>query len=138
MARRLPIYVYVVLALALLFDLAIWGATPQLSTAGTGIVASANREAPLAATYIALGRQLDAAVPPLGAFGVSYLQDALAEGLPQLAETPEIAMDLIFSESWNRAHRWLKIGYWLPPILLLVSLVLWWLRSRKVRLIGPT
>jgi hypothetical protein len=137
MARRLPIYVYVVLVLALLFDLAVWGAAPQLPEAGTGIVASANREAPLAATYIALGRQLDALVPPLGTFGHAYLQDALSEGIARIAESPEIAMDLIFSESWNRAHRWLRIGYWLPPTLLALSLLLWWQRSRKVRLIGP-
>jgi hypothetical protein len=137
MARRLPIYLYVVLALALLFDLAVWGAAPQLDDAGTGIVASANREAPLAATYVGLGRHLDALVPPLGTFGRAYLQDALAEGLPQIAESPTAAMDLIFSTSWNRAHRWLKIAYWLPPILLAVALALWWMRSRKVRLIGP-
>ncbi len=137
MARRLPIYVYVVLALALLFDLAVWGAAPQLPEAGTGIVASANREAPFAATYIALGRQLDALVPALGTFGQAYLQDALAEGLPQIGESPTVAMDLIFGTSWNRPHRWLKIAYWLPPILLALSLLLWWQRSRKVRLIGP-
>jgi hypothetical protein len=46
-------------------------------------------------------------------------------------------MDLIFGTSWNRPHRWLKIAYWLPPMLLALSLLLWWQRSRKVRLIGP-
>ena len=137
MVRRLPIYVYVALALTLLFDLAVWGAAPRLPGAGVGIVASAKREAPLAATYIALGRRLDALVPPLGAFGLAYLEDAFAEGQARIVETPTLAMDLIFREDWNRAHRWLKVGYWLPPLLIAASLVLWWQRSRKVRLIGP-
>ncbi len=135
MGSRLRWYALVVLILALLFDLVIWGAVPQLPTIGAGISASAHREAPLATTYITLGAPLDKAIPALGTFGTVYLQDAFAEGTQRLADTPTLSMELIFGESWNRAHRWLKAAYWLPPILLVVTILSWWLRSREVRLI---
>lgn len=135
MGNRLRWYALVLLILALLFDLAIWGAVPQLPKIGAGIVASAHREAPLATTYITIGEPLDKAIPALGTFGTMYLQDAFAEGVERLAETPTLSMELIFQESWNRAHRWLKVAYWLPPILLAVTLLFWWLRPRKVQFI---
>lgn len=136
MGARLRWYVLALLILTLLFNLAIWGAVSGLPTIGAGIVASAHREAPLATTYIALGEPLDNAIAPLRAFGTIYLEDALAEGAERLAETPGLAMDLIFGNSWNRAHRWLKFGYWLAPILLVMTVICWGLRSRKVRLIA--
>jgi hypothetical protein len=105
---------------------------PAIPDVGPDIVASANREAPLAATYILLGTPLDTALPPLQAFGVDRLTAAFSEGFPRIQADSTVAIDLIFNTTWNLQHRWLKFAYWLPPLLLLLTALLWWRRPRKV------
>ncbi|ANB17965.1 hypothetical protein [Dokdonella koreensis] len=124
------------LVLTLAFDLVVWGAVPSLPHVGEHIAASARREAPLAATYIFLGRPIDDAVPTLRGYGAGWLEQAWSEGFARIAEDGRVAMDLVTGSTWNAAHRWIKLAYWAPPVLLPVFLVLWARRPRQIRMMG--
>lgn len=132
MKRYLHHVALVLFFACLLYDMVVWGALPRLPDVGASITASAQREAPLALSYITLGRGLDAAVPSLQAFGAERLSDALGEGFARIRQDPEVAMDLIFNTTWNATHRWLKTMYWAVPFFLLLALLLWWRRPRQV------
>lgn len=135
MRYRLHAIAMVLFALCLAYDLVVWGSVDALGEIGTGIADSARREAPLATTYIGLGRVVDSAVPFLLDFGGSHLADALAGGLDRIRENPTAAVDLIFGDSWSPAHRWLKATYWATPILLILALVLWTRRPRQLHVV---
>jgi hypothetical protein len=132
MKRNLHVIALVLFVFFLLYDIVVWGAAPLVPDVGDDIVGSANREAPLAATYILLGRALDGSMPALQAFGESRLTAALSEGFPRIRADSTVAMDLIFNTTWNVQHRWLKTVYWFPPLLLVATLLLWWRRPRQV------
>lgn len=136
MKRRLHVVALVLLVLSLLYDLVVWGALPGLPEVGDDIVASANREAPLAATYILLGAPIDSAFSPLQTFGEARLTSALSEGFPRIKADSTVAIDLIFNTTWNAAHSWLKTVYWMPPVFLILTAVLWWRRPRKITTFG--
>jgi hypothetical protein len=136
MKRHLALVTFVLFLLAFGYDLVVWGAAAALPDIGPGIVLSANHEAPLAATYIGLGRPLDAAFPALQAFGLARLDGALGEGYERIKEDPHVAVDLIFNTTWNNQHRWIKTVYWAAPLLLLLSIVLWLLRPKAVKMMG--
>lgn len=136
MKRNLHVIALVLFLLTLGYNLLVWGAAPLLPEVGDAIAGSARREAPLAATYVMLGSPIDAAVPALQAFGEQRLTSALGEGFERIRADSTVAMDLIFSTTWNVQHRWLKTLYWLTPLLLLATVVLWIRRPRKVQAFG--
>lgn len=136
MRKHLHTIALVLLLLTLLFDLAVWGAVPDLKTVGPLIEESADNEAFLASMYIGAGSALDGAMPSLGAFGGAVMKDGLGEAFPAIIEAPNLAMDLIFSASYNGTHNWIKLQYWAPPVLLVLYLVLWLIRPKKVNLVG--
>ena len=136
MKRRLHLIAMTLFFICLAYDIVVWGALPQLPGVGVSITASAQREAPLALAYITLGRVVDAAAPSLQAFGAKRLTAALGDGFVRIGEDPEVAMDLIFSTTWNAAHRWLKTMYWAAPLFFVLSLLLWWRRPRQVSALG--
>lgn len=134
--RRLHLLALLLFVATLLYDLVVWGAVPALPDVGASIEQSARREAPLAATYIALGGSIDAALPALQAFGVRRLEDAFGDGFERIRENASVTMDLLFGATWNASHRWVKTMYWAPPLLLLLTLLLWSRRPRAVHVIG--
>ena len=136
MKHRLYLVALGLFVITLFYDVVVWGALPRLPEVGASIAASARREAPLATTYIAIGGGIDAAVPALQAFGEQRLTTAFGEGFERIRGDATVAMDLIFRRTWNTQHRWLKTMYWAPPVLLLLSIVLWLRRSRQVRVFG--
>jgi len=136
MKRRLYLIALVLFIVCFLYDLVVWGALPAVPDVGAGIVDSAQREAPLASTYIALGSRIDNALPWLQAFGVSRLTAAFSDGFARIAEDPDVAMDLIFNTTWNSEHRWMKMMYWAPPLLLLLTLLLYSRRAKQIHAIG--
>lgn len=133
MKHRLYLIALALFTVCLLYNIVVWGALPLLPEVGASIAGSASREAPLASTYIALGRNLDAAIPTLQAFGERRLTAALGEGFTRIRGDATVAMDLIFNTTWNARHRWLKTMYWAPLWLLLLAAVLWVRRSKPVR-----
>ncbi|MBN8727229.1 MAG: hypothetical protein J0H15_05925 [Xanthomonadales bacterium] len=134
MRRRLHLIALVLFVLTLGYDLVVWGALPRLPGIGAQIAVSARHEAPLATTYIVLGAPLDAALPALQAFGERRLAAAFAEGFAELDEEATAAMDVIFNSTWNAQHRWLKLMYWAPPLLLVLTLLLWSRKPKQVRM----
>jgi hypothetical protein len=136
MKRHLHVVALVLFVLSLLYDLVVWGALPRIADVGEDIVASANREAPLAATDILLGNPNESAFSPLQAFGEARLTAALSEGFPRIKADSTVAIDLIFNTTWNAAHSWLKTVYWMPPLWLVLSAILWWRRPRKITTFG--
>jgi hypothetical protein len=133
MKARLHLFALLLFFMASIYDLIVWGAVPALDEVGASIAGSARREAPLAATYIALGTPIDEAVPLLQGFGRERLTTALSESFDRIREDKTVAMDLIFGPAWNHQHRWIKAMYWAPPCLLLLTCVLWLRRPRPVR-----
>lgn len=132
MKRNLHVIALVLFLLSFGYNLLVWGAAPLVPGVGEAIASSARREAPVAATYIALGSPIDSALPALQAFGERRLVAALGEGFERIRADSTVAMDLIFTSSWNVQHRWLKAVYWLTPLLLLITIALWLRRPRKV------
>lgn len=136
MRKHLHNIALVLLVLSIFFDLVLWGAVPELETAGPLIEQSAHNEAFLASMYIGAGGVLDGAMPSLGAFGSAVMKDGLSDAFPAMIEAPNLAMDLILGASNNGTHGWIKLLYWAPPVLLVLYAVLWLFRPKKVTLVG--
>jgi hypothetical protein len=103
---------------------------------GAHLQSSAQRQAFLANIYISAGEALDAAVPFLDDWGTQRAQTALADGIERIKDDPMVAMDLIFSNTWNSTHAMLKIMYWAAPVFGVIALVLWSRRPKKISLVG--
>ncbi|MGH8091629.1 MAG: hypothetical protein ACREO6_09275 [Rudaea sp.] len=121
---------------AFAYDLVVWGAAAHLPDIGDHLQASAQRQALLANIYMSAGGALDAAVPVLDDWGTQRAHTALADGLERIKEDPMVAMDLIFSNTWNSTHATLKFMYWAAPVFGVIALVLWSRRPKKVSLMG--
>lgn len=121
---------------ALAYDLAVWGGAARLPDVGTKLQLSAQRQALLAHLYMAGGSVLDDAVPALDEWGTRHAETAFSQGFERINDEPEVAMDLIFSNTWNATHGWIKTLYWGPPLFGLIALVLWSRRPKKVSLMG--
>jgi hypothetical protein len=135
MKNRLHLIALVLFAVCFLYDIVVWGGVQALPDVGPAIADSARREAPLAATYIAIGEVVDSAMPALATFGSARLTDAFSDGFERIRADPSVAMDLIFSSRWNASQSWIKCMYWATPILLLLSVILWVRRPKQVRVI---
>jgi hypothetical protein len=135
MKSYLHVLAIVLFVASLLYNVIVWGGVRALPEVGTALADSAHREAPLAATYIAIGGIVDSAMPSLGAFGSARLTDALGDGFEQIRADPAVAMDVTFGTTWNAMHRWLKTMYWSTPVFLLMALVLWVRRPKQVRVL---
>lgn len=135
MKFRLHVIAGVLFALCFLYDVVVWGSVYALPDVGTRIADSARREAPLATTYIAVGNMVDSMSPALMDYGSARLMDAFSEGFERIRADPTVAMDLLFGPSWNATHSWIKTMYWAAPVLLLIALVLWVRRPKKVRVL---
>ena len=75
-------------------------------------------------------------MPALQAFGERRLVAALSDGFERIDADSTVAMDLIFNNTWNAQHRWLKTMFWLSPLLLVLTVILWLRRPRKVHALG--
>lgn len=137
MRRFLHWYVIALFLLVLGYDFVVWGAASRLpDEVGKHLLNSAQREGPLAYFYMRVGGALDEAVPALDAWGRAHASAALEEGAARIKEDPAVAMDLVFSQTWNGHHATLKFCHWAAPVLALLSIVFWLRRPKKVSLIG--
>ena len=136
MMKHLHSILLLLFAWALAYDLAIWGAIGHLPDLGDKLRAAAQRSALLATMYMAGGDVLDTAVPFFDDWGTQRAQSALETGIPRMKDDPNVAMDLIFSQTWNGTHAFLKFMYWAAPVLGLAFLVAWARRPKKISLMG--
>lgn len=133
MRSRVHVLSLVLFAASLLYNAVVWGGAHFLGDIGASLVESAQREAPLAATYIAIGGVIDGVLPALGEFGGSRLTDALGPGFEQLRADPATGMAIVFGTTWNVSHTWLKTMYWSTPVFLLLACVSWVRRPKQVK-----
>jgi hypothetical protein len=133
MRSRVHVLSLVLFAASLLYNAVVWGGVYYLVDVGNAIAESAQREAPLAATYIALGGVIDRAMPSLGEFGASRLTDALGPAFGQVRADPSTAMAVMFDSTSNVSHTWLRTMYWSTPVFLLLACVSWARRPKQVR-----
>ena len=47
-----------------------------------------------------------------------------------------MAIVALFERLWNRELAVVRFAYWAAPVLLALFLLAWWMRPRKVRLMG--
>jgi len=132
MKSQLHVIAMTLFVICFAYDIVIWGGVASLPNVGAGIVDSAHREAPIAATYIAIGTPLDEAMPSLGDYANARLTEGLGDGFERIRADPTVAMDLIFSSTWNGTHRLIKAMYWGAPVMLLVTIVFWFRRPKAV------
>lgn len=135
MRKHLPTIALVLFLSVFFLDLMLWGAVPALPDVGPLIEQSANTEAVLASLYMALGTPLDEFLPSLGRFGAQMMTRGLEGSFEQIIEAPNLAMDLILHGSYNPTHGWIRMFYWASPAMLVVFLVLWATKPKKVSLI---
>lgn len=121
---------------AFAYDAILWGAAARIPDIGEKLQKSAHREALFASIYMTVGMPLVAAVPFLETWGAATFQDAIAQGFQRIHDDPAVAMDLIFTQTWNAKHSTLKTVYWAAPILALITLILWVRRPKKISLMG--
>jgi hypothetical protein len=136
MVKRLHWIVLLLFIWALAYDLVVWGAAGRLPDIGEKLRISAQRNALLATMYMSGGGVLDAAVPALEDWGAQRAQTALEASIQRIKDDPNVAMDLIFSQTWNSTHSFLKVMYWGAPVLGILFLIVWARRPKKVRMMG--
>lgn len=136
MRRNLHWWITLLFLLVLGYDLIVWGAAARLPDVGTHMLGSAQHEAPLAYAYMRVGSVLDAAAPILDDWGTQHAEMAFGEGLARIKDDPTVAMDLVFSQTWNAQHSVLKLCHWAAPVLAVLAAVFWMRRPKKVHLLG--
>jgi len=136
MSKRLHWILLLLFAWALVYDLVVWGAAGRLPDIGDKLRVSAQRNALLATVYMAGGDALDGAVPALEEWGAQRAETALQTGIQRIKDDPNVAMDLIFSQTWNATHAFIKFMYWAAPVLGVLFLFAWVQRPKKVKLMG--
>jgi len=134
--RYLHWYVIVLFLLVLAYDLVVWGGAARLPDVGPRLLGSARQESPLVYLYMFAGGALDQAVPALDQWGQQHAAAALSDGFERIKQDPAVAMDLVFSQTWNSHHAMLKFCHWAAAALAVLSLVFWLRRPKKVSLIG--
>ena len=136
MRRYLHWWIGLLFLTVLGYDFVVWGAAARLPEVGTHLQDSARREGPLVYFYMRVGSAIDAAVPALDDWGQRRAETALSEGFSRIKQDPAVAMDLIFSQTWNAQHLTLKVCHWAALALAALALVFWVRRPKKVRMLG--
>lgn len=134
MRLRKHTVLFTLFVLTLAFNAWVYASLARDPEIGPALAASARADAPLLHTYIVVGRPLVAWVGAdagqnvaLAAFGSAYAS---------MVATPEAAASLLFRDS-RGAMRGLMIGlFWATPVLLLLGLLAWALRSRQTHFMG--
>ena len=136
MRRYLHWWIGLLFLTVLGYDFVVWGAAARLPEVGTHLQDSARREGPLVYFYMRVGSAIDAAVPALDDWGQRRAATAFSEGFSRIKQDPAVAMDLIFSQTWNAQHLTLKVCHWAALALAALALVFWVRRPKKVRMLG--
>lgn len=118
----------VLLVLALLWDLALWGGIASTPEVAPAALRSAGKEAPMALGYMHAGRLL---VDGSGAHGFAqqFASRRVGHAYPAVQSRPEAAMDILL----EAMPAMTRAAHSSPPALLLAWSLLWLLRPRQVQ-----
>jgi hypothetical protein len=132
MKGKLHVIAGILFALALFYDLFVWGGLARTDRLGPAVVEATQREVSLAGFYVPAGRAL-VGVTGLADAARDSAQGTFASREDSLLKNPAALMDNLLSDLPFAV----KAGYYGAPLLLLVLAVLWWRRPRSVHMIGP-
>jgi len=119
--------------LCLAFDAWLYGSLAREPDVGPAIASSARANAPLLHTYIVLGEPL---AVHTGALGQRVADAAFADAYPSIIASPATAASQLFTQSRGPLRGLLLVLYWGTPLLLVLALAAWVLRSRPTHLMG--
>lgn len=134
MKRYVHWFVLGAFMLVLLFDAVVWAGAARLPLLGEQLRISARREAPLTFAYMGLGSPL-MAVPILRDYGTNYALDAFEPLTAPIRDKPLLAMEIAHGEWRNDRQRSLQYSHVAAPILLLLWILTYSLRSRAVHFV---
>lgn len=124
---------FVLFVLCLAFNAWLYGSLAREPDIGPALASSARATAPLLHAYIVAGEPLAAYT---GASGQYVADAAFADAYPAIAASPATADGLLFTESHGPLRGLLVALYWATPVLLVLALAAWVLRSRPAHLMG--
>lgn len=125
---------FALFVLCLAADAWVYGSLALDPAVGPALVRAARDSAPLLYSYIELGRPV---VAHLGAAtGAHFAAAAFGAAYAAIAARPAEAADLLFSGSHGPLRDLLVALYWGAPVLLVVTLGAWVLRSQETHLMG--
>jgi hypothetical protein len=124
---------FTLFVLCLAFDAWLYGSLAREPEVGPAIASSARANAPLLHTYIVLGGPL---APHTGAFGQRVADAAFGDAYPSITASPATAASQLFTQSRGPLRGLLLMLYWATPVLLVLALASWVLRSRPTHLMG--
>jgi hypothetical protein len=124
---------FTLFVLCLAFDAWLYGSLAREPEIGPAIASSARANAPLLHTYIVLGEPLAAYT---GASGQRVADTAFADAYPSIVASPATAASQVFTQSRGPLRGLLLVLYWVTPLLLVLALAAWVLRSRQTHLMG--
>ncbi|MGH8113484.1 MAG: hypothetical protein ACREPS_00305 [Rhodanobacteraceae bacterium] len=124
---------FVLFVLTLAFDAWVYGSLARSPSVGSALVSAARANAPLLHAYIVLGSPIAVRT---GASGNYVASAAFGAAYPAMTATPAVADSLLFSESRGPLRGILIVLFWATPILLVLALAAWVLRSRETHLMG--
>ncbi|HET7223318.1 MAG TPA: hypothetical protein VFI81_08975 [Rhodanobacteraceae bacterium] len=124
---------FTLFVLCLAFDAWVYGSLAREPTIGPALASSARANAPLLHAYIKLGEPLAART---GASGQYVADAAFGDAYPSIAESPATATNQLFTQSQGPLRGLLVALYWATPVLLVLTLAAWVLRSRQTHLVG--
>lgn len=125
---------FALFVLCLAVDAWVYGSLALDPAVGPALVPAARDSAPLLYSYIELGRPL---VAHLGAAtGARFAAMAFGAAYATMAARPAEAAGLLFGDSHGALRDLLVALYWGAPVLLVLTLGTWVLRSRETHLMG--
>lgn len=117
--------------ICLIFAVLAFGGAGQAQPA---VAAQARAESPLAQTYIVLDRYASRLSPTIRSMSLGLAQSCFGEAYPAIEADPDVGLHLLHSESRGFMAAVARLAYWGAPILLLASLIFYFLRPKTIHL----
>ena len=125
---------FALFALCLAFDAWVYGSLALEPDVGPALASAARANAPLLHSYIVVGVPL---AQHVGTTAGQHVADmAFHDAYPAVTALPAVADSLLFSRSQGPWRGILVALYWATPVLLVLALLAWVLRSRQTHLMG--
>lgn len=125
-------------ALLLLLDVLAFGGVMSRADVGPSLRQQARLQAPMMHTYGVLGMALiDKAAPWLKPAATALADAAWGDAYGAIEKSPELATDLLWSQSRGVVRALLRLSSWGAPLLLLAALLGWWRQPKPVHIVGP-
>lgn len=130
MKRYLHVVAAAVFALLLCDQWLVWGGLGRAPQVGPVVLAAADREVGMASVHVLVGGWLVESTG-LEEAAVDAATSRFADLVPDLVKNPDAAIDIATA----RMPASVRIGYVGVPVMLVLTVILWWRRPRSVHLV---